>query len=251
MWNKGYFKKWNERELNFGPNPEYKDFYFELFKWITNKPQKFSDTQLKVLKTFEDNKFVMIKKARQAGETSLATLYLAVKAFLNPKMTIIIICDKGGETKHIIKNFRRIYTNLFVDEFDEPPTNNKSKIRLKNGSLIKASCNAADAFCSERADVIYFTEAAHQRGLEGDLHFAMEVIREKKGQIIISSTPNGYDRFQALWDGVNEWVKVKMNHFSNPLHNQVTYDNQIQYYGYNDAMVTQELDGDFSPPNTL
>jgi hypothetical protein len=175
--------------------------------------------QIEVFNSLNNNQFNLIVKSRQCGVSSITDAYLAKKSVylddINKPEVIVLICNRLDLATHhlkIIKNFiLEIPRSHWGEEYNGSPDKEKKSIFIRetqqllvlpNGSKIVAAGPSRDLLRGFEPTKVVFDEAAF---INNGLDIFNIIIRTlgKKGQIIIQSTPNGFDDFfYKIYDDV-------------------------------------------------
>src|SRR5512137_659956 len=106
-------------------------------------PLKLFKYQRGSIKSFMNHKFVIYKKTRQAGISTLCGAYALWYAMLHSYKTVLVVSKRDDDAMDFLnKNVKFPYDNL-PDEIKEiwgvpPPIYNEHQIGWKNGSYIKS-----------------------------------------------------------------------------------------------------------------
>ncbi len=114
--------------------------------------------QEQVLKLWQENKNSCVLKSRQLGISTLCSGYSLWLMIFHRDKKILCIATKEDVAKNMVNTVQFMYDNLptwlKVDALEK----NKLKLKLKNGSQIKASSAASDAGRSEAVSLLLMDE---------------------------------------------------------------------------------------------
>lgn len=216
--------------------------HFTRFDNISAKyvPFKLLDTQKNLIDDYEDNRFNIVKKYRQAGLSTSTMAYLATKLVLanvnNPEVIVIVNNNvhTGMRNLDLVRGFlselpRWMFGKEYhgSEENEKKPifvNNSKRQIVLPNGSEIKVVSTHLDSLRGYTPTRVVFDEAAFID--KGDVLYEMAMISiQLGGRIILISTPNGMDKvFHKVYvDAVanrNRFNIIDINWYEDPRFNK-------------------------------
>lgn len=112
------------------------------------------------LKTFFDNRYVLILKSRQMGITTLVAGYVLWLMIFNKDKNVLIISTKQEVSKEIITKVRFANEHLPTFLKVKEVTNNQLSLRLSNGSMVQAASTSKDSGRSKSLSILVLDEAA-------------------------------------------------------------------------------------------
>jgi hypothetical protein len=203
-------------------------------------PFKLFKKQHEIVLDYENYRFNLVTKPRQAGISTTTQAYLAVKAWLadkNKPETILVIANKLTLAKKFIKGIKDFVTQLprwqWGSEYYGTPEKEKKSIWVKdsqielelpNGSKIIAVATSTDALRGYTPTYLVFDEAAFiDDGAE--LYSAAITSLGTGGKAILISTPNGYDplyykTYEQSVKGENNYNVIEMRWYQDPRYNK-------------------------------
>ena len=199
------------------------------------------------LKTFENNRFNVILKARQLGLSTLTAGYsLWMMTFKNDK-NILVIATKQDTAKNLVTKVRVMHANLPSWLKQKCTEDNKLSLRYNNGSQIKAVSSGEDSGRSEALSLLILDEAAFIDKIEPIWAAASQTL-STGGQCIALSTPNGIGNwFHKTWvgaeEGENDWNFIKLHWNLHPERDDKWRAEQDRLLG--PSLAAQECDCDF------
>jgi hypothetical protein len=246
-WNEEYFRNWDKTNLTFINTPRDYPLYKRIAEKSIRNFSKFELNQLKLTKTYDKNRFIIVKKSRQCGESTITTLYLAIQA-LQSKKNIFILTKNKEMGQDLLSMISKYYKCINVNIL--PNNNNITEIRLNNGSFIaiKIIRDNVNSMISHKADIIYIPEAAFIHELHRKIDTILPCLTTN-GKLIIASTPNGFNDFKSLYDSSkvdNVFKSFDLNFLDNPLNSTENYEyiSTCNYFA-NEDMIRQELNAEF------
>lgn len=239
-WGNKYFENWGDGYFSFTNKPN-DILYTRIAESSIPNFNKFSDNQLKLIKTLDTNSnIIVVKKARQCGESTTTTMHIAISALKSINKRFFILSRNKGYSEHLLDYIRKYYTNIGI-RFED----NRYEIRLDNGSIIKAD-STSNLLRGYDASIIYITEAAYIMRLNEIINIYYENI-SYQGKLIISSTPNGLNDFYNLYEGVNNGNiignTVDMEFIDNVINDEASYVQKCRMYSPDE--IRQEFDAEF------
>ena len=108
-------------------------------------PFRMWDFQKKMIQTFRDNRFVIMKMPRQVGKTTTTVGYLLWHTLFQESQNVAILANKGGLARDILAKYQLAYENLPIWLQQGIVTWNKGNVELENGSKIIAASTSSSA----------------------------------------------------------------------------------------------------------
>ena len=171
-------------------------------------PFEIYDFQKDMIKTFHDNRFVIVKCPRQVGKTTTAVAYLLWTILFQDSQTIAVLANRGNTARSILGKLQLAYENLPMWLQQGVVEWNKGRIELENGSVIIADSTSSAASRSGSFNIVFLDEFAFVPS-----NIASEFITSvypvitagTKTKILMVSTPNGMNLFYKYWnDAINK-----------------------------------------------
>ena len=171
-------------------------------------PFKMYDFQEEMIRTFDQNRFVITKCPRQVGKTTTSVVYLLHTILFKDEQNIAILANKGQTARDILGKLQLAYENLPTWLQQGVVTWNKGFIELENKSKIIASATSSSAARSGSFNIVFLDEFAFvPSNIATDFFTSVYpvITAGTKTKIIIVSTPNGMNLFYKLWnDAINK-----------------------------------------------
>lgn len=217
--------------------------------------------QKKIIKTIQDNRFVICKIARQSGKSTTTMAWALHYIMFNPNVNVCVLADKGVTSKNLLGIVKTAYQNLpkwmqlGIVEW------NKTSIIFENGSKIIASPTSANSARGTSVNVLILDEFAHVQNNVAEEFYSSAYPTISSGQtskIIVISTPKGMNLFYKLWtDAVNkrnQYIPIEARWTEVPGRNQAFKDTTIANFasGNKEAQWRAEFEVEFlGSENTL
>lgn len=204
--------------------------------------------QEKCLYQFRDNPMNIILKCRQMGISTLTAGYSLWLMTFHTDKNILVIATKQETAKNLVTKVRVMNDCLPSWLRVKATEDNRTSLRLANGSGIKAVSAASDAGRSEALSLLVLDEAAFIDGVDDIWTAVQPAMTHGGGNAIILSTPNGIGNFFH-----QQWVKaennsrginpIKLHWTLHPEYDQAWRDHQDDLLGPKKA--SQECDCSF------
>jgi len=233
-----------------------KDFAVALNPY-TNVFQKIElyDYQKKLLKTFEKEKYTIIKQSRQVGIDLTAAIYIAYYIMKNSKKTILVISENFDGSVNFLEKVRKILLhateNLYIDSKENISINNLKKIELNNGSKVFAlPANENSLRGIDHVDLLFINNLEYIKNAN-DIWASLGIpLCMTNGKAILSSTPK-YKKefFHSLWTNAikkeNGFKPINVSWNQNPHFGNEWYEKMCRNFNYDKNTIKTELDGKF------
>jgi hypothetical protein len=182
------------------------------------KPFEFQERMLKI---FDENRFVINLLPRQMGKSTVCGAYLLHYAMFNESKTVGILANKAATSREILSRIQRMYEHLPMWMQLGVKEWNKGSMILANDSKILAAATSSDSIRGLSLNVIMLDEFAHVNQQMDFWESTYPVISSgEKSKVIITSTPNGMDLFYKIFkeaeEGKNNFTAVKVHWSEHP-----------------------------------
>jgi len=214
--------------------------------------------QKKVLRSLRDNRFVILLSSRQAGKSTMMTIYSLWNACFNDDQRILIVANKEQTAKNIFKRVRLAYEQL--PNFLKPGVveYGQTSMTLSNGSSIGISTTSSDAGRGESVNITILDELAFidNHIVEKFWESVYPIISSsKKSKIFIASTPNGTDNlfyrlYQGALQGENNWKAERIDWWEIPGRDEKWKSDTVRTLGSQD-IFDQEFGNCVTGESTL
>lgn len=182
----------------------------------------------KVLPTFENHKFIICKKFRQAGLSTLASMYCLWKIlfFVDQRVLMISITDR--DAKNLMSMIQRAWENLPDWMTCKTLEYSQHSIKLETESEIR--CGTPKMGRGYSANIIILDEAAFIPNMEEVWKGIFPAISsaQNKCKVFVISTVNGYgnwysDKYHDAKDGKNDFYPLDLKYTEHPDYNNEEY----------------------------
>lgn len=203
--------------------------------------------QEKTLLEFIEYNYNIVLKGRQIGLSTLTACYSLWLMLFHLDKNVLIIATQLTAAKNLISKVKFAFNNLPPWLRSECIEDNKTSLKFKNGSNIRASPATDDAGRSDALSLLIIDEAAHIDNAN-KIWLAAYGTLSTGGKAIIISTPNGVGNFfHKTWidaeSGENEFNKIKLDW---KVHPERTIEwRKLQDKNYGERHAAQEHDAEF------
>lgn len=189
--------------------------------------------QVSVLKDLDENRLLIILKARQLGQTWLVLCYILWLMIFQPARTMLLFSRRDDEAQYLLERLRGIYSRLPVYmQAKRIVTSNNHEWRLSNGSIAYAfPTTAGDSYTASMAFV-------DEADLVENLDFLMNAVKptiDNGGRMVLLSRSNkdlpesSFKRmYRAAKAGESSWKAVFLPWFAHPQRDQEWYEEQVR-----------------------
>lgn len=155
-----------------------------------------------MVRLYHNNRFSIVKCARQVGKTSTTIGYLLWYALFNSDANLAILANKGGTARDILGRIKFAYEFLPKWLQQGVVVWNKGNIELDNNSKIIAAATSSSAIRGSSYSIILLDEFAHvQNSVQNEFFQSVypTITSGKTTKVIIISTPKGMNLFYKIW----------------------------------------------------
>jgi hypothetical protein len=160
------------------------------------------DFQKDMVRTFKDNRFVIMKMPRQVGKTTTSVGYILWHTIFQDSQNVAILANKGSLARDILSKYQLAYENLPTWLQQGVITWNKGNVELENGSKVIAASTTSSAIRGGSFNLVFLDEFAfvpNNIAVEFFNSVYPVISSGKTSKIIIVSTPNGMNLFYKMW----------------------------------------------------
>lgn len=185
-----------------------------------------------VISEMQSHRLNIVLKSRQLGLSTIAAAYAVWYAIFHKDKNILVIATKLDTAQNFIKKVKVAIQSLpkwlLLPKFEQ----NKTEIKLSNGSQIKAIPTSDDAGRSEALSLLIIDEAAFIRNLK-DIWTGLAPTISTGGNVLMLSTPNGVGgTYYKLWtdakSGQNGFNCIELPWHVHPEHDNDWFDKETK-----------------------
>ena len=215
------------------------------------------DYQEDLIDTFENNRYVIVKSARQSGKSVTSLGYILHYILFNQTKIVGMLANKASTSRELLGRLQTAYQHLPKFLQQGIVEWNKGNLELENGSKIIASSTSSSAIRGFSFSLIFLDEFAFVQRTIADAFIKSvypTISSGKDTKIIMVSTPNGFNLFYKFWndavEGNNQFKTFKIHWTSIPDRDQEWRKKIISDIG--EEAFRQEYEADFlGSSNTL
>ena len=170
-----------------------------------------------MLRNYQAERYNIVVGSRQIGKTVVAGIFLVWYLIFHYDKNIMLAGNKGMTAKEILDKAKMVIQNLPF--FLKPAMTvwNQFSIASDANSRILATTTTDKAAIGFTIHLLFLDEFAHvrqniQRSFYDNIYPVVSAGKNTK--IILTSTPNGYDLFQEIFDksmkGKNEYISMEI-----------------------------------------
>lgn len=240
------------------------EYFIENYVKIVNVDKgiiqfKMWDFQKEIVRTFDDNRFVICKLARQTGKSTVVVCgYFLWYVLFHPDVTVGILANKEDTAIQLLDRWKLSFELLprflkqGIIKWDA------KVIKLANNARIRASATSASAVRGDTFNILFLDEFAfvpENIALDFLTSVFPTISSGKTTKLFIVSTPNGYNLFYKIWNdsvlGINSYKNIGYTWRDVPGRDEKWADEQRRNMG-SEQKFQQEHECDFmGSANTL
>jgi len=164
------------------------------------------DYQKDMADIYQNEKRVIVLAPRQCGKSIFTIAYLLWVGTFNNYKNIILVANKEPTAKKTLRKLKEMYMYLPFWMKQGLEEWNKKQISFENGTNIYAESTSSSGNRGDTASIVFLDEAAIiAKNLWDEFYTSVypTIASVKSAQIIITSTPKGYNHFHQLWTMAN------------------------------------------------
>jgi hypothetical protein len=181
------------------------------------------DFQEQILATFNANNLNILMASRQTGKTVTSALYMLWFLLFHPEKTALCVADNFTTTKELIEKFKIALEGLPFFMKPGIETINSSNVRFDSKSRLVGRTTTKKSGIGLTVNLLYVDEFAHINESNLDEFYRAifpTVTADPNGKIILTSTPNGKNKFWEIWkdavDGKSRYVPIRVDWWQVP-----------------------------------
>lgn len=222
------------------------------------QPLTLRDYQEEMLDAYVKNRFNITLSCRQIGKTVIAAVFILHYIIFNYDRHVAIAANKYATATEIMDKIKEMMN--YLPFFMKPGVkiNNISKMSFANGCRIEAQATTKRSFIGYTIHMLYLDEFAHVEPhiLNEFYENIMPTVSSMEdSKIIVTSTPNGYNKFFDLYqgavDGKNSFHPIRVDWWQVPGRDEKWKEKMIFDCGGEDEFMRQYGNSFLSTGNTL
>ena len=160
------------------------------------------DFQEEILLSFKANKYNILMASRQIGKSVTSAIFILWFLLFHEEKTALIVADNFTTTRELLDKFRIVMDNLPF--FMKPGIKhiNTGNIKFDNDSRVVGRTTTKKSGIGLTVNLLYIDEFAHIDQAKLDEFYRTifpTISADPNAKIIISSTPNGRNKFYDIW----------------------------------------------------
>lgn len=204
------------------------------------------DYQKDMLRNFQNERFNIVLASRQMGKTVTASIFNAWYLTFQVDKNTLLLANKSDSTKEIIDKAKTVVENLPF--FMKPGIVKYDVMNVKcdNGCRLVGQATTAKAGIGFTIHTLFLDEFAHIHPSIVDSFYENvypTLSASKVSRIIITSTPNGFNKFYEIYDaadkGLNAYKAMRIDWWQHPDRDDVWYQRELKNLGSEDAFNRQ------------
>jgi hypothetical protein len=163
---------------------------------------KYRPYQKAIIRGFQDNRFNILMAARQCGKTITSATFLVWFLLFQKQKNALVVADVYDTTKEIIDKMKAVIKNLPFFMKPGLEIDNVTTMKFENGSRLIGRTTTKKTGIGFTIHLLYMDEFAHIDGSFLNYFYRSiypTISSMKNSKIIITSTPNGTNRFYQIW----------------------------------------------------
>lgn len=204
------------------------------------------DYQEEILRNYKDHRFNILLASRQIGKTITTGIFLVWYMLFNIDRNVLLMTNKGETTKEVIDKIKAIVEGL---PFFMKPGILKLDVmsmRFDNGCRLIGQNTTKRGGIGFTIHLLFLDEFAHiHESIKDEFYENVYPVlsSSKVSKIVITSTPNGEDKFHDIYmaatEGTNEYHSYRVDWWQAPGHDEEWKRKQILNLGSEEAFNQQ------------
>ena len=215
------------------------------------------DYQESVLKEYQSNRFNVFLAPRQVGKSITSSIILVWYLLFNHDKNAMILANVGDTAEELMDKIKSIIKGLPFFLKPGMIINNVMTMRFDNGCRVLAKTTTKSSGIGFTIHFLYMDEFAHINDNFMEAFFRSTyptVSSSKVSRIIITSTPNGmnkfYDIYQGAMDGDNSFNPIRVDWWQVPGRDEAWKQKEIGNLG-SEELFNQEYGNQFLSSSSL
>jgi hypothetical protein len=208
-----------------------------------------------VLRNFQDHRFNVFLASRQIGKTVTSAIFITWYILFHTDKNVMILANVGKTAAEILDKVKAVIKGLPFFLKPGVVTNNVMKMAFDNGCRIMCSSTTKTAAIGFTIHLVYMDEFAHIQPTFIDSFYRSvypTISSSKISRVIITSTPNGKNKFWEIYQGAvekrNEYNSIRVDWWQVPGRDEEWKKKEIAQLGseelFNQEYGNQFLSGD-------
>jgi hypothetical protein len=213
--------------------------------------------QESVLREYQANRFNIFLAPRQVGKSIMSAVFLVWFLLFNHDKNAMILANVGDTAEELMDKIKAIIKGLPFFLKPGMMVNNVMSVRFDNGCRVIAKTTTKTSGIGFTIHFLYMDEFAHINSSFMEAFFRSTyptVSSSKVSRIIITSTPNGMNKFYEMYMSAvkkeNTFNPIRVDWWQVPGRDDVWKNNEISNLG-SEELFNQEYGNQFLSSSTL
>lgn len=213
--------------------------------------------QEEVLASFQAHRFNVFLASRQIGKTVTSAIFITWYLLFNVDKNVMVLANKGATAAEIIDKIKAVLKGLPFFLKPGIVQNNVMTMKFDNGCRLMGQATTKSAAIGFTIHLAYMDEFAHIQPtfLEPFYRSVYPTISSSKiSRVIITSTPNGRNKFWEIYQGAvekkNEYNALRVDWWQVPGRDDAWRNREIANLG-SEELFNQEYGNQFLAGDTL
>jgi hypothetical protein len=192
-------------------------------RMVVKKAGGLRDFQVDIVNNYNNNPLNILMASRQTGKTVTSALFMLWFLLFHPEKTALCVADNFTTTKELIEKFRIALEGLPFFMKPGIDTINQSNVKFDSNSRLVGRTTTKKSGIGLTVNLLYVDEFAHINEANLDEFYRAifpTVTADPNGKIIITSTPNGKNKFWEIWksavDRESSYVPLRVDWWQVP-----------------------------------
>lgn len=190
-------------------------------------------------------RFTIVATARQAGKTTAIAAGILWFILFHPEKTVALLANKGDTAREILGRIQLAYQHLPRWLQQGVVEWNKGSFVLENNSRVIAAATSSDAIRGYSINMLFIDEAAFIENWDEFFTAVYPTISSAtSSKIVLVSTPNGLNHFEAIWQGAlegkNGYKPIKVMWYDVPGRNEEWRKQTLASMNFDEEKFNQE-----------
>jgi hypothetical protein len=215
------------------------------------------DYQESVLREYQSNRFNIFLAPRQVGKSITSSIILVWYLLFNHDKNAMILANVGDTAEELMDKIKSIIKGLPFFLKPGMLINNVMSMRFDNGCRVLAKTTTKTSGIGFTIHFLYMDEFAHinENFMEAFFRSTYPTVSSSKvSRIIITSTPNGMNKFYELYqgalDGDNSFNPIRVDWWQVPGRDEAWKQREIGNLG-SEELFNQEYGNQFLSSSSL
>jgi hypothetical protein len=215
------------------------------------------DYQESVLREYQSSRFNIFLAPRQVGKSIMSSVFLVWYLLFNHDKNAMILANIGDTAEELMDKIKSIIKGLPFFLKPGMMVNNVMSMRFDNGCRVIAKTTTKTSGIGFTIHFLYMDEFAHINPSFMEAFFRSTyptVSSSKVSRIIITSTPNGMNKFYEMYmdavNGNNTFNPIRVDWWQVPGRDEAWKKNEVANLG-SEELFNQEYGNQFLSSSTL